>query len=31
VRNTLTHYYQDRRNGEYQFHLGTIEPATGRR
>jgi ADP-ribose pyrophosphatase YjhB (NUDIX family) len=31
VRNTLTHYYQDRRNGDYQFHLGTIEPATGRR
>jgi len=31
VRNTLTHYYQDRRNGEYQFHLGTIEPASGRR
>lgn len=30
VRNTLTHFYQDRRNGEYQFHLGTIEPA-GRR
>jgi ADP-ribose pyrophosphatase YjhB (NUDIX family) len=31
VRNTLTHYYQDRRNGEYQFHLGTIEPAAVRR
>ena len=31
VRNTLTHYYQDRRNGEFQFHLGTIEPATSRR
>ncbi len=26
VRNTLTHYYSDRRNGEYQFHMGTIEP-----
>jgi len=26
VRNTLTHYYQDRRNGEYRFHMGTIEP-----
>ena len=25
VRNTLTHYYEDRRNGEYQFHMGTIE------
>lgn len=27
VRNTLTHYYEDRRRGEYQFHMGTIEPA----
>jgi len=26
VRNTLTHYYQDRRQGEYRFHMGTIEP-----
>jgi len=26
VRNTLTHYYADRRAGEYQFHMGTIEP-----
>jgi ADP-ribose pyrophosphatase YjhB (NUDIX family) len=25
VRNTLTHYYNDRRNGEFQFHMGTIE------
>ena len=25
VRNTLTHYYQDRRNGTYLFHVGTIE------
>lgn len=25
VRNTLTHYYGDRRTGEYRFHLGTIE------
>ncbi len=25
VRNTLTHYYEDRRRGEYQFHMGTIE------
>ncbi len=25
VRNTLTHYYEDRRNGDYQFHMGTIE------
>ena len=30
VRNTLTYYYQDRRNGVYQFHLGTIEHSTGR-
>jgi ADP-ribose pyrophosphatase YjhB (NUDIX family) len=27
VRNTLTHYYEDRRRGEYRFHMGTIEPA----
>ena len=26
VRNTLTQYYGDRRNGEYKFHMGTIEP-----
>jgi ADP-ribose pyrophosphatase YjhB (NUDIX family) len=26
VRNTLKHYYEDRRNGEYRFHMGTIEP-----
>lgn len=26
VRNTLNHYYQDRREGEYRFHMGTIEP-----
>lgn len=26
VRNTLQHYYSDRRSGEYQFHMGTIEP-----
>lgn len=25
VRNTLTHYYADRRSGEYRFHMGTIE------
>jgi ADP-ribose pyrophosphatase YjhB (NUDIX family) len=25
VRNTLTHYYADRRKGEFKFHLGTIE------
>ncbi len=27
VRNTLRHYYEDRRNGEFGFHMGTIEPA----
>ena len=27
VRNTLTHYYEDRRNGKFGFHIGTIEPA----
>jgi ADP-ribose pyrophosphatase YjhB (NUDIX family) len=26
VRNTLNHYYADRRSGEFKFHLGTIEP-----
>ena len=26
VRNTLRHYYDDRRGGEYRFHMGTIEP-----
>ncbi|MFN7085050.1 MAG: NUDIX hydrolase [Burkholderiales bacterium] len=26
VRNTLTHYYSDRQQGEYRFHMGTIEP-----
>ena len=25
VRNALRHYYDDRRNGAYQFHMGTIE------
>jgi ADP-ribose pyrophosphatase YjhB (NUDIX family) len=25
VRNTLTHYYDDRRHGEFRFHIGTIE------
>jgi ADP-ribose pyrophosphatase YjhB (NUDIX family) len=27
VRNTLTHYYEDRRNGQFGFHMGTIAPA----
>lgn len=26
VRRTLTHYFDDRRSGEFQFHIGTIEP-----
>ena len=26
VRHTLTHYYDDRRNGDFKFHMGTIEP-----
>jgi ADP-ribose pyrophosphatase YjhB (NUDIX family) len=30
VRNTLTHYYDDRASGEFRFHLGTIERAAGR-
>lgn len=30
VRNTLTHYYADRKAGEYRFHMGTIERAPPR-
>jgi ADP-ribose pyrophosphatase YjhB (NUDIX family) len=30
VRNTLTHYFDDRKNGEYKFHMGTIERAIAR-
>ncbi len=26
VRNTLRHYYADRRAGEYKVHMGTIDP-----
>ncbi|MCW5624713.1 MAG: NUDIX hydrolase [Burkholderiales bacterium] len=26
VRNTLRHYYDDRRVGQYRFHTGTIQP-----
>jgi ADP-ribose pyrophosphatase YjhB (NUDIX family) len=26
VRNTLTHYFSDRKDGEFRFHMGTIEP-----
>lgn len=29
VRNTLRHYYEDRRQGRFGFHMGTIEPAQG--
>ena len=31
VRNALIHYFDDRRNGEYPFHMGTIEPVSGKR
>ncbi len=31
VRNTLTRYYEDRSNGEYRFHMGTIEPVSSKR
>jgi ADP-ribose pyrophosphatase YjhB (NUDIX family) len=30
VRQTLNHYYGDRRRGEFKFHIGTIEPMTPR-
>jgi ADP-ribose pyrophosphatase YjhB (NUDIX family) len=30
VRNTLNHYYADRKAGEYRFHLGTIERTPAR-
>jgi ADP-ribose pyrophosphatase YjhB (NUDIX family) len=26
VRNTLIHYFNDRRSGQFGFHMGTIEP-----
>lgn len=26
VRRTLRHYFDDRRRGEFEFHIGTIEP-----
>jgi ADP-ribose pyrophosphatase YjhB (NUDIX family) len=29
VRNTLRHYYGDRRQGEFRVHVGTIERAAG--
>ena len=31
VRNTLTHYYGDRKKGEFGFHMGTIERSTAAR
>jgi ADP-ribose pyrophosphatase YjhB (NUDIX family) len=31
VRQTLNHYFSDRRRGEYRFHIGTIEPMPPRR
>jgi ADP-ribose pyrophosphatase YjhB (NUDIX family) len=30
VRNTLQHYFSDRRKGAFQFHIGTIEPLATR-
>ena len=30
VRNTLRHYYSDRAQGKFQFHMGTIEPTAPR-
>lgn len=30
VRNTLRHYYSDRKAGEFRFHMGTIEPVAKR-
>jgi ADP-ribose pyrophosphatase YjhB (NUDIX family) len=31
VRNALVHYFEDRKKGRYPFHMGTIEPAAGKR
>jgi ADP-ribose pyrophosphatase YjhB (NUDIX family) len=30
VRNTLQHYFSDRRNGRFRLHTGTIEPMHGK-
>jgi ADP-ribose pyrophosphatase YjhB (NUDIX family) len=30
VRNTLNHYFSDRRDGAWRFHMGTIEPMNRR-
>jgi ADP-ribose pyrophosphatase YjhB (NUDIX family) len=31
VRNALVHYYEDRKRGKYEFHMGTVEPVSGKR
>ena len=31
VRNALTRYYEDRKRGRFEFHMGTVEAAAGRR
>jgi ADP-ribose pyrophosphatase YjhB (NUDIX family) len=31
VRQTLNHYFNDRKRGEFHFHIGTIEPMPPRR
>jgi ADP-ribose pyrophosphatase YjhB (NUDIX family) len=31
VRNVLVHYYEDRKRGKYEFHMGTIEPPAAKR
>ena len=30
IRNALTHYFSDRKQGAYPFHMGTIEQAPGK-
>ena len=31
VRNALVHFFEDRKRGKYEFHMGTIEPPAGKR
>jgi hypothetical protein len=31
VRNALVHYYEDRKRGKFEFHMGTVEPPAGKR
>src|SRR5689334_4447783 len=31
VRNALTRYYEDRKRGRFEFHMGTVEAPAGRR